>query len=421
MSDICSYKKLKMDKMNLGIELGTNKSCLGYEYTDEINIIPNFIGEKKEPSIVSIINDKAISGESAYLDDMANYDNTITEIKRLIALNFINNDKILEDYKKHICYKIEKNENNNLLININEKKYTLEEILSYLIKQIIENGKNNSIIIKKSIVFAVPSCFGIQERILIKKAAMLANIIENKISFINETTAAALAYELYINQNKFNLKYNYKIFKIDQNKITNDNRASGPTLSSSFNALVIDIGASCFNLSIFQILEIKDNEKKKFKLKVKANLGTPFLGGIDFDNLIMNYCIKEFCESYKINEKEIFNNKKAIKTLKLRCEIAKKILSEEESVIIYIKNFLENIDLCVTLTRQNFENICDNLFKEIRNKINRIINIVNIEREEIKDILLIGGSCKIPKILEIIVIFFSENFLKIYFNKGIML
>jgi GxxExxY protein len=72
----------------------------------------------------------------------------------------------------------------------------LEEILSYLIKQIIENGKNNSIIIKKSIVFAVPSCFGIQERILIKKAAMLANIIENKISFINETTAAALAYEL---------------------------------------------------------------------------------------------------------------------------------------------------------------------------------------------------------------------------------
>ena len=257
-----------MDKMNLGIELGTNKSCLGYEYTDEINIIPNFIGEKKEPSIVSIINDKAISGESAYLDDMANYDNTITEIKRLIALNFINNDKILEDYKKHICYKIEKNENNNIVININEKKYTLEEILSYLIKQIIENGKNNSIIIKKSIVFAVPSCFGIQERILIKKAAMLANIIENKISMINETTAAALAYELYINQNKFNLKYNYKIFKIDQNKITNDNRASGPTLSSSFNALVIDIGASCFNLSIFQILEIKDNEKKKFKLKV---------------------------------------------------------------------------------------------------------------------------------------------------------
>ena len=111
-----------MDKMNLGIELGTNKSCLGYEYTDEINIIPNFIGEKKEPSIVSIINDKAISGESAYLDDMANYDNTITEIKRLIALNFINNDKILEDYKKHICYKIEKNENNNLVINIKEKK-----------------------------------------------------------------------------------------------------------------------------------------------------------------------------------------------------------------------------------------------------------------------------------------------------------
>lgn len=413
---IYSYIKLKMDRMNLGIEIGTNKSCLGCGYTDEIKIIQNFIGEETEPSIVSIINDEAISGESVYLNEKANYDNTITEIKRLIALNFINNDKILEDYKKHVCYKIEKNENNNLVINIKGKKYSLEEILSYLIKQIIENGNNKNIIIKKSIVFAVPSCFGIQERILIKKAAKLANIDENKISMINETTAAALAYELYINQNKFNLKYNYKIFKIDQNKITNDNQSSGPSLSSSFNALVIDIGASCFNLTVFQILEIKDKEKKKFKLKVKANLGTPFLGGIDFDNLIMNYCIKEFCTLYKINENEIFNNKEAIKTLKLRSEIAKKILSEEESVIIYIKNFYENYDLCVTLTRQIFEYICEDLFKEIRNKITRIINIVNIERNDIKDILLVGGLCKIPKIIEIIKNIFNHNNVNIIDN-----
>ena len=122
----------------------------------------------------------------------------------------------------------------------------------------------------------------------------MADIGESKIEMINETTAAALAYELYINQNKFTYKYNYKIFKFDHNQITSDDRASGPTLSSNYNIFVFDLGAGCFNLSIFSLLEIEENEKKKLKLKVKANLGTPFLGGIDFDNLLMNYCINEF-------------------------------------------------------------------------------------------------------------------------------
>jgi len=145
---------------------------------------------------------------------MSNYNNSITEIKRLISLNFINNDKIIEEYKKHVCYKIERNEDNNLVININEKKYTLEEILSYFIKQIIEKGKNKSIIIKKSIVFTVKSCFGIQEWILIKKVTRFANINKSKISMINETIATALAYALFINQNKFIINIIIKYLKM---------------------------------------------------------------------------------------------------------------------------------------------------------------------------------------------------------------
>ena len=405
-----------MDRMNLGIEIGTNKSCLGYEYTDEIKIIPNFLGEETEPSIVSIIKDKVLSGENVYLNNMANHENIITEIKRLIALNFINNDKFFEEYKRYSCYKIEKNKDNFIVININGKQYTLEEILSYLIKQIIENGKNKSIIIKKKIVFAVPSCFGIQERILIKKAAQLADIGESKIEMINETTAAALAYELYINQNKFTYKYNYKIFKFEHNQVTNDNQASGPTLSSNYNIFVFDLGAGCFNLSIFSLLEIKEKEKKKLKLKVKANLGTPFLGGIDFDNLLMNYCINEFRKINNINENEIYNNKKALQLLKLRCEIAKKILSEENSVIIFIKNFIQNIDLCVNITRENFEFICKDLFKEIKSKIIKILKIVNFKKDDIKDVLLIGGLSKIPKIIEIIKNIFNQNNINIIDN-----
>ena len=131
-------------------------------------------------------------------------------------------------------------------------------------------------------------------------------------------------------------------------------------------------------------------------------MGNPFFGGINFDNQLMKYCIDEFCILNKMKEEEIYANKNAIKQLKLRCEIAKKILSKEENVIIHIKDFIDKNDLIVNITREIFDNICKYLYIEIGNKLNKILKMANMSKEKIKEVLVTGGMSKNPKIFGIL-------------------
>ena len=396
---------------SVGIEIGTYKSSMAVVEIGNINIIKNSLGEEIEPSVISIINDRIFAGENVYLNKKSKFDNTISEIKRLISYNFIYDNKFFEDYKKFLSYKIERANDNSLLINIDGKTFTIEEILSFLIKQIILNGKNNNIFANK-FVFTIPSCFGIKERELIKKAAKLAKIEESNLQMINETSASALAYGIQkynketINKDEFSNNYEYSISVHDFENLTYGNENSGPALNSQNNIFVFDLGAGCLNLSVISIIETNE---KKLNFKVKANLGNPFFGGIDFDNRLVQYCVDEFCELNKINKEDIYNNKNAIRRLKFRCEIAKKILDKNESVIIYIKNFIQNIDFCIKITRDIFDLICSDFYIEIGNKILRILKIANIGKENIIDVLLIGGNAKIPKIVEILNNIFGQE------------
>ena len=337
-------------------------------------------------------------GDNAFLDESSNYNNTITEIKRLISYNFIYDKNIFEEYKKYLSFNIERSNNNELVVNIDERSFSIEEILSFLLKQIIEKGKNKDIFAKKYIL-SIPPCFGLLERQLIRKSAKLAEIDESKLGMISETSAAAIAYELNINKEKFknNYNYDYDIFENDPSKL--NDKTPGPSLLNNKNILVFDLGAGCFNLTI---ISINETNNQKLNFKVKANLGNPFFGGIDFDNKLVQYCISEFCKINNIKEEEVFSNKHAIKRLKLRCEIAKKILSEKETVLIYIQNFIKNYHLCVQVTRDIFISKCMNFFNEIEIKINKILKILNMKSDDIQEVLVIGGNSKIPKILEIL-------------------
>ena len=383
---------------SVGIEIGTSKYSMGVSKFNKINLIQNSLGEEIEPSIVSIINNKILVGDNAFLDESSNYNNTITEIKRLISYNFIYDKNIFEEYKKYLSFNIERSNNNELVVNIDEKSFSIEEILSFLLKQIIEKGKNKDIFAKKYIL-SIPPCFGLLERQLIRKSAKLAEIDESKLGMISETSAAAIAYELNINKEKFknNYNYDYDIFENDPSKL--NDKTPGPSLLNNKNILVFDLGAGCFNLTI---ISINETNNQKLNFKVKANLGNPFFGGIDFDNKLVQYCISEFCKINNIKEEEVFSNKHAIKRLKLRCEIAKKILSEKETVLIYIQNFIKNYHLCVQVTRDIFISKCMNFFNEIEIKINKILKILNMKSDDIQEVLVIGGNSKIPKILEIL-------------------
>ena len=393
---------------SVGIEIGTSKSCMGLVELDKIRIIQNLLGEEIEPSVVSIINNKILVGENVYLNENSKFSNTIDEIKRLISYNFIYDNKFFEEYKKYLGYNIERTNENFLSVNIDGKDFSIEEILSFLIKQIVENGKYANIFVKKKFVFAVPSCFGLKEKELIRKSAKLANIDESKIEMINETSAAALAYELMINKSKYELKYDYDIYQQNYDNFTCRNLTSGPILNEKTkkNIFVFDLGEGCFNLSIISITE---NDDKKINFKVKANLGNPFFGGIDFDNKLVQYCVNKFCELNQIKEEDIYNNKSAVKRLKFRCKIAKQILNKNESVIIYIPNFIQSIDLCIEITRNNFENICSGFFIEINNKILKILKIANVDNKKIKEVLLIGGNSKIPRIIEMLKDIFGQE------------
>ena len=383
---------------SVGIEIGTSKYSMGVSKFNKINLIQNSLGEEIEPSIVSIKNNKILVGDNAFLDESSDYINTITEIKRLISYNFIYDKNIFEEYKKYLSFNIERSNNNELVVNIDEKSFSIEEILSFLLKQIIEKGKNKDIFAKKYIL-SIPPCFGLLERQLIRKSAKLAEIDESKLGMISETSAAAIAYELNINKEKFknNYNYDYDIFENDPSKL--NDKTPGPSLLNNKNILVFDLGAGCFNLTI---ISINETNNQKLNFKVKANLGNPFFGGIDFDNKLVQYCISEFCKINNIKEEEVFSNKHAIKRLKLRCEIAKKILSEKETVLIYIQNFIKNYHLCVQVTRDIFISKCMNFFNEIEIKINKILKILNMKSDDIQEVLVIGGNSKIPKILEIL-------------------
>ena len=393
---------------SVGIEIGTSKACMGLVELDKIRIIQNLLGEEIDPSVVSIINNRILVGENVYLNENSKFSNTIDEIKRLISYNFIYDNKFFEEYKKYLGYNIERTNENLLSVNIDGKVFSIEEILSFLIKQIVENGKYANIFVKKKFVFAVPSCFGLREKELIRKSAKLANIDESKIEMINETSAAALAYELMINKSKYELKYDYDIYQQNYDNFTCRNLTSGPVLNDKTkkNIFVFDLGEGCFNLSIISITE---NDDKKINFKVKANLGNPFFGGIDFDNKLVQYCVNKFCELNQIKEEDIYNNKSAVKRLKFRCKIAKQILNKNESVIIYIPNFIQSIDLCIEITRNNFENICSGFFIEINNKILKILKIANVDNKKIKEVLLIGGNSKIPRIIEMLKDIFGQE------------
>ena len=136
---------------SVGIEIETSKSCMGLVELDKIRIIQNLLGEEIEPSVVSIINNKILVGENVYLNENSKFSNTIDEIKRLISYNFIYDNKFFEEYKKYLGYNIERTNENLLSVNIDGKVFSIEEILSFLIKQIVENGKYANIFVKKKI------------------------------------------------------------------------------------------------------------------------------------------------------------------------------------------------------------------------------------------------------------------------------
>ena len=363
----------------LGLDLGTTFSCIGVYRYGEVEIIPNRNGDRVTPSIVTIVDkDTILKGEETLEHLVKNYDSSIYAIKRFIGRDY--NDKgVQEDLKKeNFPFKIKgdpKTKNPIVEVTKNNEKieFTLEEISAFVIKKLADNAEKFLTKKVNKLVITVPANFNNAQRNCTKQAAAIAGI--EVLRIINEPTAAALAYGL---QDKDSTK-NGKI-------------------------LVFDLGGGTFDVTILSL-----NKQNEENFEILSTKGDKFLGGEDFDNKLVNYFLENFCTKIKVNMSEIMENKKIMKNLKISCENIKKVLSTNLSTILSINNFYNNEDLVESIRRDTFEELCSDLFERLRKPLDEALMDARITADEIKEIVLVGGSTRIPKIKTFLTEYFGRD------------
>ena len=355
---------------SIGIDLGTTYSCVGTFRDGKVEIIPNDQGNRTTPSYVAF-TDEILIGEAAKSQLSKNINNTYFDIKRIIGCKFDNKD--VQKEIKHFPFKVY-DENNHPRVKPMfkgvEKSMSPEEISAQILgkmKSISESFLGCTV---KNAVITVPAYFSDEQRSATRDAGIIAGL--NVLRVINEPTAAALAYGLQ--------------------KSSKDGKDR--------NILVFDLGGGTFDVSI---LTTSDEY-----FEVQSTSGDTHLGGEDFDNIMVNYFLEDFASKHKktllrTNEKD----SKAICRLKAKCEDAKKMLSSAKSTTVDIDSFYEGIDYSVTITRAKFEELCKDLFKSCLVPVESALTKAKMGKSEIDDIVLVGGSTRIPKIRDLLEQFFN--------------
>ena len=343
----------------IGIDLGTTYSCVAVWQNNNVEIIANDQGTRTTPSYVAFTENERIIGNGAKSQCVQNYENTVFDAKRLIGRNF--NDSTVQSDIKHFPYKVIADSNNKPVIQVHYKNdlktFQPEEISSMVLvkmKEIAEAYLGGEV---KDAVITVPAYFNDSQRQATKDAGVIAGL--NVLRIINEPTAAAIAYGLE------------KTSKNDGER----------------NVLIYDLGGGTFDVTL---LSIEDGV-----FEVKATAGDTHLGGEDFDRRMVEYCIDDFKRKHKV---DISGSKKALRRLQTACENAKKTLSSSSVGNIEIDSLFEGIDYTSTITRARFENFCADLFKKTFEPVEKVLRDSKISKNDVHEIVLVGGSTRIPKI-----------------------
>ena len=406
---------LNQKEYHIGIDYGTSNSVVGIFMKGTVHIAPNHIGERITPSVVSFTlqnNElQALVGEETISQKMDDFKNTIYEVKRFIGLSY--EEFIDRGFDKNLNYEIvNMNGIPKIHININgvEQYYSAIDISAYILKKMIQNAeefiaqKNQGVKIKKAVI-TVPAHFRDHQKEAVKLAAEMAGIEIARI--INEPTAAALAFGLgkdlkNCNEDDENDSNPFSIF--NPNFPGDSNSAPSPIQKLKQdekkewkeNAMVFDLGGGTLDVTI---LNIHKNNVGDINFDVKVTDGDIHLGGSDFDNKLIDYCINEFCKSTGNKEEYIRADKKACKRLKIKCEHSKKLLSIMNETIINIDNFYGQNDLMIPMKRQKFEEeLCKDLYDRIEQIIHSSLEEAALTIEQIDKVILVGGATKMSGI-----------------------
>lgn len=348
-----------MTDIAIGIDLGTTNSCVAILQQGNVEIIANETGNRTTPSFVSYQQQHRYVGEAAKIQASMNPENTIFESKRLIGRKF--NDPVVAKEAKNLPYQIVEGKNGNCTIQIQKsgKSYciTPEEVAAALLSKLKGDAEKFTGQTITKAVITVPAYFNDSQRQATKDAGRIAGL--EVLRIINEPTAASLAYGL----NK----------KKDEEK----------------NVIVFDCGGGTQDISLLNI--------DHGVFEVRATSGDTHLGGGDIDNLIMNYAIKAFCRKNKLKTSIKFSNK-SIQRLRSSCIRAKHILSNVPQARIEVDNFYEGSDLNVKLSQAKFEDLCQDFFQRVLAPLENVFRDAEMNKEDIDDIVLVGGTTRIPEL-----------------------
>uniref|UniRef100_A0A0E0A0A6 Uncharacterized protein n=1 Tax=Oryza glumipatula TaxID=40148 RepID=A0A0E0A0A6_9ORYZ len=352
----------------IGIDLGTTYSCVGVWQHDRVEIIANDQGNRTTPSYVAFTDTERLIGDAAKNQVAMNPTNTVFDAKRLIGRRF--SDPSVQSDMKLWPFKVVPGPGDKPMIVVQykgeEKQFAAEEISSMVLikmREIAEAYLGSSI---KNAVVTVPAYFNDSQRQATKDAGVIAGL--NVMRIINEPTAAAIAYGL-------------------------DKKA---TSSGEKNVLIFDLGGGTFDVSLLTI------EEGIFE--VKATAGDTHLGGEDFDNRMVNHFVQEFKRK---NKKDISGNPRALRRLRTACERAKRTLSSTAQTTIEIDSLYEGIDFYTTITRARFEELNMDLFRKCMEPVEKCLRDAKMDKSSVHDVVLVGGSTRIPKVQQLLQDFFN--------------
>ncbi|KAI5479901.1 heat shock cognate 70 [Pseudohyphozyma bogoriensis] len=349
----------------IGIDLGTTYSCVAVWKEDRVEIIPNDQGNRTTPSYVAFNDTERLIGDAAKNQVAMNPTNTVFDAKRLIGRKFA--DAEVQADMKHWPFRVV-DKGTKPMIEVEykgeKKTFSPEEISSMVLLKMREVSEAYLGTPVTNAVVTVPAYFNDSQRQATKDAGTIAGL--NVLRIINEPTAAAIAYGL-------------------------DKKAAGEK-----NVLIFDLGGGTFDVSLLTI------EEGIFE--VKATAGDTHLGGEDFDNRLVTH----FCAEFKRkNKKDLSSNQRALRRLRTACERAKRTLSSAAQTTIEIDSLFEGIDFYTSVTRARFEELCQDLFRSTMDPVEKVLRDSKIDKSNVNEIVLVGGSTRIPRVQKLVSDFFN--------------
>ncbi len=350
----------------IGIDLGTTYSCVGIWQNDKVEIIANDQGNRTTPSWVAFNSEEKLVGEGAKSQYNSNPINTVFDAKRLMGYKF--DDPQVQRELTSLPYKVVSGQNNIPKIQVSyrdeEKEFTPQEISSFILEKMKSTAEAYLGKEVKNAVITVPAYFNDSQRQATKDAGLICGL--NVLRIINEPTAAAIAYGL-------------------------DNKSE-----TERNIIIYDVGGGTLDVTL---LTLDDGI-----FEVKATSGDTHLGGEDFDANLVQHFADEFKRK---NKQDLRESKKAMAKLKKECEKVKRSLSSSTQAHLEIDSLHDGIDFNSTITRAKFEQLNLTLFQKCLKSVEQVLMDSKISKSQIDEIVLVGGTTRIPKMQQLLSDFFG--------------